>query len=149
LVVAPVDITPAALLRTTPDVLNGVIVVVPVVTVNPLPAVSVVVLAMEPGAINVAGIDNVTAPVAADAVIWLAVPVMEVTPPAGSAWKLGAAAPLLVNTVPAPPVTVDTSPVALLINAPAVAKGLILNAEPTTTLLPERSVVFPAGSILI
>ena len=41
----------------------------PVVAVIPVPPVNVVVEAIDPGAINAAGTDNVTAPVAADAVI--------------------------------------------------------------------------------
>lgn len=44
------------------------------------PAVIVVVEAIVPGAMNVVGVDSVTAPVDADAVIWLAVPAIDVTP---------------------------------------------------------------------
>ena len=45
-----------------------------------MPAVIVVVDAIEPGAMNVDGVLNVTEPVDAEAVIWLVVPAIAVTP---------------------------------------------------------------------
>lgn len=51
--------------------------------------VTVVVAAIEPGAIKVLGVLNVTAPVDADAVIWLAVPARLVTPDAGAVPQIG------------------------------------------------------------
>ena len=49
----------------------------------------VVVAAMLPGAMKVLGIESVTAPVLAEAVISLPVPAMLVTPPAGNACHVG------------------------------------------------------------
>lgn len=49
-------------------------------TVKSVVAVKVVVVVNEPGVVIADGNDRVTAPVAAEAVIWLAVPAIELTP---------------------------------------------------------------------
>jgi len=79
IVVVPVMAKPPAVTVRPPDV-----------TVRPVPAVIVVVEAIEPGAINVEGIERVATPAEVETVIWLVVPRIELRPLSEDAYQVPA-----------------------------------------------------------
>lgn len=110
---------------------------------EPAPVATEVTALKVPGAMRVVGRDNVTEPVEAEAVIWLAVPAREVTPLLATVMV---PVPELVVVIPVPAAMVKVPPAEMVESEPEVAWAVkraplaVPQALPVPEIFPELSV---------